>query len=182
MPNRRPPTRSGLPCGFPGGAQGRRDFSILVCSPFVGGRAGFCAGADCDAEFESGEGNLLAGFFLRGGHVGKGGKKIVTRPLFRCHKFLFIPLSRDAHNDFQDWQTRAGVVVLTMLAAAMMTELEGVEAASIFMRPALGNVTRTRFDDGAARQARLAGVGVARHPLDCLAARQLTLTGIYRWL
>ena len=28
----------------------------------------------------------------------------------------------------------------------------------------------------------LAGVGVARHPLDCLAARQLTLTGIYRWL
>lgn len=28
----------------------------------------------------------------------------------------------------------------------------------------------------------LAGVGVARHPLDCLAERQLTLTGIYRWL
>ena len=28
----------------------------------------------------------------------------------------------------------------------------------------------------------LAGVGVARHPLDCLTERQLTLTGIYRWL
>lgn len=28
----------------------------------------------------------------------------------------------------------------------------------------------------------LAGVGVVRHSLDCLAARQLTLTGFYRWL
>lgn len=28
----------------------------------------------------------------------------------------------------------------------------------------------------------LAGIGVARHPIDCLAERQLTLTGIYRWL
>ena len=28
----------------------------------------------------------------------------------------------------------------------------------------------------------LAGIGVTRHPLDCLAERQLTLTGIYRWL
>ena len=83
-------------------------------------------------------------------------------PPFRCHKFLFIPLSHDAHGDFQDWQARAGVVVLTMLAAAMMTELEGVEAASISMRSAPGDVTRARFDDGA--------------------ARQLTLTGIYRWL
>ena len=34
-----------------------------------------------------------------------------------------------------------------------MTELEGVEAASISMRPAPGDVTRARFDDGAARQA-----------------------------
>ena len=40
-----------------------------------------------------------------------------------------------------------------MLAAAMMTELEGVEAASISMRSVLGDVTRARFDDGAARQA-----------------------------
>ena len=40
-----------------------------------------------------------------------------------------------------------------MLAAAMMTELEGVEAASVSMRPAPGDVARTRFDDGAARQA-----------------------------
>ena len=40
-----------------------------------------------------------------------------------------------------------------MLAAAMMTELEGVEAASISMRSAPGDVTRARFDDGAARQA-----------------------------
>ena len=28
----------------------------------------------------------------------------------------------------------------------------------------------------------LAGIGVTRHPIDCLAERQLTLTGIYRWL
>ncbi len=28
----------------------------------------------------------------------------------------------------------------------------------------------------------LAGMGVARHPIDCLAERQLTLTGFYRWL
>ena len=28
----------------------------------------------------------------------------------------------------------------------------------------------------------LAGVGVVRHPIDFLAERQLTLTGIYRWL
>ena len=28
----------------------------------------------------------------------------------------------------------------------------------------------------------LAGIGVTRHPLDCLAERQLTLTGFYRWL
>ena len=40
-----------------------------------------------------------------------------------------------------------------MFAAAMMTELQGVEAASLSMRPAPGDVTRTRFDDGAARQA-----------------------------
>ena len=40
-----------------------------------------------------------------------------------------------------------------MFADAFMTELEGVEAASISMRPALGDVTRVRFDDGAARQA-----------------------------
>ena len=40
-----------------------------------------------------------------------------------------------------------------MLAAAMMTELEGVDAASVSMRPASGDVTRARFDDGAARQA-----------------------------
>ena len=46
-----------------------------------------------------------------------------------------------------------GVVVLTMLVASMMTELEGVEAASISMRPAPGDVTRARFEDGAARQA-----------------------------
>ena len=40
-----------------------------------------------------------------------------------------------------------------MFAAAMMAELQGVEAASVSMRPAPGDVTRTRFDDGAARQA-----------------------------
>ena len=40
-----------------------------------------------------------------------------------------------------------------MLAAAMMTELEGVEAASVSMRPASGDVTRARFEDGAVRQA-----------------------------
>ena len=28
----------------------------------------------------------------------------------------------------------------------------------------------------------LAGIGVTRHPLDCLAERGLTLTGFYRWL
>ena len=46
-----------------------------------------------------------------------------------------------------------GVVVLTMLAAAMMTELEGVEAASVSMRWASGDVSRARFEDGAVRQA-----------------------------
>ena len=40
-----------------------------------------------------------------------------------------------------------------MLAAAMMTELDGVEAASVSMRPASGDVARVRFDDGAVRQA-----------------------------
>ena len=40
-----------------------------------------------------------------------------------------------------------------MFAAAMMTELQGVEAASLSMRAASGDVTRARFDDGAARQA-----------------------------
>ena len=40
-----------------------------------------------------------------------------------------------------------------MFAAALMTELEGVEAASVSMRPAPGDVTRARFEDGAARQA-----------------------------
>ena len=39
-----------------------------------------------------------------------------------------------------------------MLAAAMMTELEGVAAASIAMRAA-PDVARVRFDDGAVRQA-----------------------------
>ena len=40
-----------------------------------------------------------------------------------------------------------------MFAAALMTELEGVEAASVSMRPAAGDVARARFEDGAARQA-----------------------------
>ena len=40
-----------------------------------------------------------------------------------------------------------------MFAAALMTELDGVEAASVSMRPAAGDVTRARFEDGAARQA-----------------------------
>ena len=40
-----------------------------------------------------------------------------------------------------------------MLAAAMMTELEGVEAASVSMRGASGDVSRARFEDGAVRQA-----------------------------
>ena len=40
-----------------------------------------------------------------------------------------------------------------MLAAAMMTELDGVEAASVSMRAAPGDMTRARFEDGAARQA-----------------------------
>ena len=44
------------------------------------------------------------------------------------------------------------LVVLTMLSAAMMTELEGVEAAALSMRAA-PDVARTRFDDGAVRQA-----------------------------
>ena len=45
------------------------------------------------------------------------------------------------------------VVVLTMFAPGLMTELEGVDAASVSMRPASGDVTRARFEDGAARQA-----------------------------
>ena len=40
-----------------------------------------------------------------------------------------------------------------MFAAALMAELDGVEAASVSMRPAAGDVTRARFEDGAARQA-----------------------------
>ena len=40
-----------------------------------------------------------------------------------------------------------------MFAAALMAELEGVEAASVSMRPAPGDVARARFEDGAARQA-----------------------------
>ena len=44
------------------------------------------------------------------------------------------------------------LVALIMLAAAMMTELEGVEAAALSMRAA-PDVARTRFDDGAVRQA-----------------------------
>ena len=46
----------------------------------------------------------------------------------------------------------AGVVALIMLSAAMMTELEGVEAAALSMRAA-PDMARVRFDDGAARQA-----------------------------
>ena len=46
-----------------------------------------------------------------------------------------------------------------MFAAALMAELEGVEAASVSMRGASGDVSRARFDDGAARQAP-AGSGV----------------------
>ena len=40
-----------------------------------------------------------------------------------------------------------------MFAAAFMAELEGVEAAALSMRTAPGDVTRARFEDGAARQA-----------------------------
>ena len=40
-----------------------------------------------------------------------------------------------------------------MFAAALMAELEGVEAASVSMQSAPGDVTRARFDDGAVRQA-----------------------------
>ena len=39
-----------------------------------------------------------------------------------------------------------------MFAAALMAELDGVEAASVSMRPA-ADVARARFEDGAARQA-----------------------------
>ena len=46
-----------------------------------------------------------------------------------------------------------------MFAAALMAELEGVEAASVSMRGAAGDVARARFADGAARQA-AAGSGV----------------------
>ena len=45
------------------------------------------------------------------------------------------------------------LVALIMLSAAMMTELEGVATAALSMRTAPGDVTRARFEDGAARQA-----------------------------